>query len=95
MKSSDIIYSTRIQRERFEHPKDYESIENLYILTKEKIQSLCKKDVSILHPLPRTNEIDTGVDEMSQAAYFRQAQNGLYVRMALFLLVLGRESDIQ
>ena len=59
-----------------------------------KVEKRCKSDVTIMHPLPRTNEIATDVDDLPNAAYFRQAENGLYVRMALFSLILGREDKI-
>lgn len=88
---ADIIYSTRIQRERFEDPDEYKAIDGKYVLSKQKVESFCKPDVTIMHPLPRTNEIDPNLDTMPNAAYFRQAENGLYVRMALFLKVLGKE----
>ena len=84
----DVIYMTRLQRERFECESDYERFEQLYVLTKSIIKTVCKPDVVVMHPLPRTGEIHTDVDDLDQAAYFRQTSNGLYVRMALFLLVL-------
>ena len=84
----DVIYMTRLQRERFEFESDYERFEQLYVLTKSIIKTVCKPDVVVMHPLPRTGEIHTDVDDLDQAAYFRQTSNGLYVRMALFLLVL-------
>lgn len=88
---ADVIYSTRIQRERYENPSDYETFDGLFTLTKEKINHYCKPDVTVMHPLPRTNEIKLDVDALPGAAYFRQAANGLYVRMALFCSVLGKE----
>ena len=89
LSQADVIYSTRIQRERFPSEDDYQSIEGKYVISKEKITRLAKENVVIMHPLPRTNEILTCVDELPNAAYFRQAQNGLFVRMALFLSILG------
>ncbi|MFT5171600.1 MAG: aspartate carbamoyltransferase catalytic subunit [Candidatus Marinamargulisbacteria bacterium] len=92
---ADVIYSTRIQKERFSDPREYETIDGMYVLTREKIEKICKPDVTILHPLPRTSEIAPNVDVLPNAAYFRQAENGLYVRMALFLLILGKEKAFQ
>ncbi len=92
LKQSDVVYTTRIQRERFTHPEEYQAIDGVYVLNREKIQTLCKPDVTIMHPLPRTNEIATDVDALPNAAYFREAENGVFVRMALFLLVLGQEA---
>ena len=86
---SDIVYVTRVQRERFENPEDYEKVKGLYIINREMINR-AKKGITILHPLPRVDEISTDVDDYEGAAYFRQAHNGLYVRMALLSLVTGR-----
>ncbi len=86
---SDIVYVTRVQRERFENPKDYEKVKGLYIINREMINR-AKKGITILHPLPRVDEISTDVDDYEGAAYFRQAHNGLYVRMALLSLITGR-----
>lgn len=91
---ADVIYSTRIQKERFEDQHEYESIENYYILNREKIEKYCKPDVTIMHPLPRTTEISVDVDTLPNAAYFRQAENGLYIRMALFLSVLDKTGEL-
>ena len=88
---ADVIYSTRIQKERFEEQDEFKSIENYYILNKEKVLKHCKSDVTIMHPLPRTTEISTDVDSLPNAAYFRQAENGLYTRMALFIAVLDHK----
>lgn len=91
---ADVIYSTRIQKERFTDPDEYKSIEDYFILTKEKVTRLCKPDVTIMHPLPRLTEIATDVDALTkQASYFRQAENGLYVRMALFLAILDHDGS--
>lgn len=84
----DILYMTRIQKERFEESA-YEKIKNTYIL-KEDILKQGKKNLRVLHPLPRLNEIETAVDNSPYAYYFQQAKNGLYVRMALLSLILGR-----
>lgn len=86
---SDIVYVTRVQRERFENPEDYEKVKGLYIINREMINR-AKKGITVLHPLPRVDEISTDVDDYEGAAYFRQAHNGLYVRMALLALVTGR-----
>ena len=86
---SDIVYVTRVQRERFENPEDYEKVKGVYVINKEVVNR-AKKGITILHPLPRVDEISTDVDDYEGAAYFRQAHNGLYVRMALLALVTGR-----
>ncbi|MDD4343578.1 MAG: aspartate carbamoyltransferase, partial [Eubacteriales bacterium] len=85
---SDIVYVTRIQRERFEDPEEYEKLKGTYIIDRNTINN-GKKGISILHPLPRVDEISTDVDDYEGAAYFRQAHNGMYVRMALLSLVSG------
>lgn len=84
----DILYMTRVQRERFFNEEDYIRLKDFYILTKDKM-SLAKKDMMILHPLPRVNEISVEIDDDPRAAYFKQAQYGVYVRMALILTLLG------
>ncbi len=83
----DILYMTRVQRERFFNEEDYLRLKDSYILTPEKLSN-AKADLSILHPLPRVNEISTAVDEDERACYFRQARNGKYIRMALILKLL-------
>ena len=83
----DILYMTRVQRERFFNEEDYIRLKDTYILDKKKL-SHAKKDMYILHPLPRVNEISVEVDNDPRAAYFRQAQFGVYVRMALILTLL-------
>lgn len=85
---ADIIYMTRIQRERFSDPIEYEKVKNSYVLNKSLLIE-AKPNMKILHPLPRVNEIDEDVDTLPQAYYFQQAQNGLYVRQALLKLILG------
>jgi aspartate carbamoyltransferase catalytic subunit len=85
---ADVIYMTRIQRERFSDPIEYEKVKNSYILTKNML-SEAKPNMRILHPLPRVNEINVDVDETPQAYYFQQALNGVYVRQALLKLILG------
>ena len=86
---SDIVYVTRVQRERFENPEDYEKVKGVYIINREIINR-AKKGITILHPLPRVDEISIDVDDYEGAAYFRQAHNGLYVKMAILALVAGR-----
>ncbi len=87
MPQLDVLYMTRVQQERFADAFEYERLKDLYILTPEKLVN-AKKDMIILHPLPRVNEISVDVDEDSRAAYFRQARNAKYVRMALILKLL-------
>ena len=86
----DILYMTRIQKERFFNEEDYVRMKDFYILDKQKME-LAPKDMYILHPLPRVNEISVEVDDDPRAAYFRQAQYGVYVRMALILTLLEVE----
>lgn len=88
MTEADVLYMTRIQKERFEDPSEYERLKGSYILTREMVERI-NPDLTILHPLPRVNEITTDVDDLPGAAYFRQARNGVYVRMALIALVMG------
>ena len=83
----DILYMTRVQKERFFNEEDYIRLKDYYILNKEKLE-IAKKDLSIMHPLPRVNEISTDVDDDPRAAYFRQANYGKYIRMALILKML-------
>ncbi len=86
----DILYMTRVQRERFFNEEDYVRLKDFYILTKDKMDK-AGKDMLILHPLPRVNEISVEIDDDPRAAYFKQAQYGVYVRMALILTLLGIE----
>ena len=88
MPELDILYMTRVQKERFFNEEDYIRLKNSYILTKEKM-SLAKPNMAVLHPLPRVNEIALDVDDDPRAAYFEQVQNGVYVRMALIMTLLG------
>lgn len=83
----DILYMTRVQKERFFNEEDYIRMKDCYILTKDKL-ALAKNDMLILHPLPRVNEISVEVDNDPRAAYFKQVQFGVYVRMALILTLL-------
>lgn len=85
--SLDLLYMTRVQRERFFNEQDYVRLKDFYILNKEKM-ALAKEDMLVLHPLPRVNEISVEVDEDPRAAYFRQVKYGVYVRMALILTLL-------
>ncbi len=88
----DVLYMTRIQRERFSDPTEYERLKDSYVLTREKM-SLMKQQSSVLHPLPRVNEISVKVDDDPRAAYFRQALYGKYMRMALILKLLSNDGD--
>ena len=91
----DILYMTRVQRERFFNEEDYVRLKDCYILTSKKMAA-AKPDMAVLHPLPRVNEIATEVDSDPRAAYFKQAQYGVYVRMALIATLLnlaGREPE--
>ena len=83
----DVLYMTRIQRERFDDPQQYERLKDSYVLNVEKMQ-LAKRNMCVLHPLPRVNEISVAVDDDPRAAYFRQALNGKYMRMALIMKLL-------
>lgn len=88
----DVLYMTRVQKERFFNEEDYVRLKDFYILTKEKM-NLAKEDMIVLHPLPRVNEISVDVDDDPRACYFRQAQYAVYVRMALILTLLGLAED--
>ena len=88
----DVLYMTRVQKERFLNEEDYVRLKDFYILTKEKME-LAKDDMIVLHPLPRVNEISVDVDDDPRACYFRQAQYAVYVRMALILTLLGLAED--
>jgi aspartate carbamoyltransferase catalytic subunit len=92
MPELDVLYMTRIQRERFDDPEQYERLKNSYVLDVEKMQ-LGKHDMCVLHPLPRVNEISVAVDDDPRAAYFRQALNGKYMRMALILKLLDEAKN--
>ena len=92
MPSLDVLYMTRIQRERFSDPDAYARLKDSYILDIEKMK-LAKEHMCVLHPLPRVNEISVGVDDDPRAAYFRQALNGKYMRMALILMLLKEAEE--
>lgn len=88
LRNLDLLYMTRIQRERFADEDEYERLKDSYILDKEKMDK-AKEDMLVLHPLPRVNEIATDVDDDERAVYFKQATYGMYVRMALIIKLLG------
>jgi aspartate carbamoyltransferase catalytic subunit len=88
IKDADIIYMTRVQRERFSDPLEYEKIKNIYVLTNDMLVKT-KPNVKVLHPLPRVGEIDVSVDDNPKAYYFTQSLNGVYTRMAIIVFVLG------
>ncbi len=87
MPSLDVLYMTRVQRERFFNEADYVRLKDSYVLTPAKLEN-ARRDLCIMHPLPRVNEISVAVDDDPRAAYFRQALNGKYIRMALILKLL-------
>jgi aspartate carbamoyltransferase len=84
---SDVIYMTRIQKERFADKSQYEKLKDSYILEASHVKD---RDITVMHPLPRVNEISTDVDALPNAAYFRQAKNGVIARMALLAMLLGK-----
>ena len=88
MDKVDILYMTRIQRERFSDPSEYEKVKNVYVLTKDMLADV-RPNLKIMHPLPRVNEIAAEIDATPYAVYFQQAANGIFVRQALIALVLG------
>ena len=92
MPKLDVLYMTRVQRERFSDPAVYERLKDSYILDTEKMK-LAKEHMCVLHPLPRVNEISVAVDDDPRAAYFRQALNGKYMRMALILMLLKEAEE--
>jgi aspartate carbamoyltransferase catalytic subunit len=85
----DVAYITRIQEERFSDKEEYERLKNVYSINKAFVQA-AKKNLTIMHPLPRINELSTDVDDLPGAAYFRQASYGVFVRMALLMLLLKK-----
>ena len=86
----DILYMTRVQKERFFNEEDYIRLKDYYILNKAKLEK-AKEDLCVMHPLPRVNEISTDVDDDPRACYFKQAQYGMYIRMSLIMKMLGVE----
>ena len=93
MPELDILYMTRVQRERFFNEEDYLRLKDSYILTPEKLTG-AKSDLSIMHPLPRVNEISVEIDKDPRACYFKQVLNGKYIRMALILMLLKEAGTI-
>lgn len=93
MPELDILYMTRVQRERFFNEEDYVRLKNSYVLTEAKM-ALAREDMAVLHPLPRVNEITLDVDDDPRAAYFEQVQNGVYIRMALIMTLLGLKDPL-
>ncbi|HOA08811.1 MAG TPA: aspartate carbamoyltransferase [Tenuifilaceae bacterium] len=85
---ADIVYMTRVQRERFSDPMEYEKVKNVYVLRNHMLANT-KPNMKVMHPLPRVNEISIDVDDSSKAYYFTQALNGVYTRMAIMSLILG------
>ena len=86
---TDVLYVTRVQKERFENPEEYETVKDAYVISTDTLKR-AKQEMVIMHPLPRVNEIAVDVDHDPRAAYFRQMEYGLYVRMALLAMVLGK-----
>ncbi|WP_343102050.1 aspartate carbamoyltransferase [Romboutsia sp. MSSM.1001216sp_RTP31141st1_G3_RTP31141_220114] len=89
----DILYMTRVQRERFENQEEYEKLKDYYILNKAKMVN-ASKDMLVMHPLPRVNEININVDDDERAVYFKQAKYGMFVRMALIMKLLGIKNNV-
>jgi len=90
--SADVLYITRVQKERFSDPEEYERLKLRYIVTPEVMEQ-AKESLVLMHPLPRVGEIDPNVDDDPRAAYFRQMENGMFVRMALLALVMGADVE--
>ena len=89
IEETDVLYVTRIQKERFEHPSEYDQVKDSYVITPQTMTA-AKEHMALMHPLPRVGEISPDVDDDPRAAYFRQMEYGMYVRMALLALVLGK-----
>ena len=94
MSDLDILYMTRVQQERFFNEQDYLRLRDTYILDLKKLDN-AKKDLCIMHPLPRVNEISTEVDDDPRACYFKQVENGRYIRMALILSLLNLDHEVE
>jgi aspartate carbamoyltransferase catalytic subunit len=92
MQGLDVLYMTRIQRERFQNPSEYRKLKGIYVLDTEKMKR-AEKDMIILHPLPRVDEISPEVDKDPRAWYFEQAKCGVFARMALIIGLLGLEAE--
>jgi aspartate carbamoyltransferase catalytic subunit len=90
---ADVIYSTRIQEERFADKQEFLKLRGVYIIDKNMITTMAKEDVIIMHPLPRDNELNPDLDNLPNAIFFEQAKNGIPVRMSLFALLLGKEKE--
>jgi aspartate carbamoyltransferase catalytic subunit len=88
LREADVVYMTRIQRERFAEPAEYDRVKDAYVLTRAALAK-AKPSITVMHPLPRVNEIATDVDALPGAAYFRQSANGVPIRMALLALLLS------
>jgi aspartate carbamoyltransferase catalytic subunit len=86
---TDVLYVTRVQKERFEDPAVYESVKSAFVITPETLKT-AKDQMIVMHPLPRVGEIAMELDDDPRAAYFRQMEYGLYIRMALLAMVLGK-----
>ena len=93
LSSLDVLYMTRVQQERFDDVEEYNRLKDCYILTEEKMK-LAKRDMSVLHPLPRVNEISVAIDNDERACYFKQVLNGRYMRMALILKLLSAKNPV-
>jgi aspartate carbamoyltransferase catalytic subunit len=89
LRTTDVLYVTRVQKERFEDPAAYDAVANAYVIGPD-VMARAKERMIVMHPFPRVNEIPASVDADPRAAYFRQIEYGLYVRMALLAMVLGR-----
>ena len=89
----DVFYMTRIQKERFPDVEDYEKVKGIYVINRKNIVGKCKDDMIILHPLPRVDEIDKDLDNTKYALYFKQAKNGIPVRQAMMMAVLGKDKE--
>jgi aspartate carbamoyltransferase catalytic subunit len=89
MPETDVLYVTRVQKERFEDQAEYESVKHAFVITPDTMHA-AKEQMIVMHPLPRVGEISIEVDDDPRAAYFRQMEYGLYVRMALLAMVLGK-----
>ncbi|MFW6109630.1 MAG: aspartate carbamoyltransferase [archaeon] len=93
MPKLDVVYMTRVQRERFDSQEEYDKVKDSYIMDREMVVDHGKDDVVIMHPLPRVNEIATDVDDLPNAWYFKQVKHGIYARMAIIVLALGLWKD--
>ncbi len=93
MPKLDVVYMTRVQRERFDSQEEYDKVKDSYIMDREMVVDHGKDDVVIMHPLPRVNEIATDVDDLPNAWYFKQVKHGIYARMAIIALALGLWKD--